>query len=296
MKISRIVGRIISPRDEHYRSNGLTSPVCGMRNLGNTCYINAVIQSLANTPQIKEYCHLNPEDVSGKAGDKNTYNGSLRMAFSTLVNALWSKEYKVVTPLALKDIVSEAHTQFRGTDQNDAHEFLLILLDMLSSESQDSYRQTTSIPNPIVYNIYDNQLTDEQFITNRKRVRDEDLQNDPITSTFQGRIEKQTLCLFCKNSVCVSEQFFCLSVPLVKETIDECVDACFQTEIIKDWRCEKCGRCGDAVIQSKVLCLPPVLILHMIYIDDKHSWKKCVTHLQSQKLVKKYELFSCIVC
>lgn len=53
-----------------------------------------------------------------------------------LCKQLWCGKYKSVAPRDFRNIVGREHKMFATYDQQDAHELLVILIDMLHSELQ----------------------------------------------------------------------------------------------------------------------------------------------------------------
>jgi hypothetical protein len=99
----------------------------GLRNLGNTCYMNASIQMLLSGPQFVH--QLDP------------YKGGRRLVSSlcSLAQDLNDREQVgAATAKALKLAVDDQTDKFRGYQQRDAHEFLGDLLDKLHIELEGS--------------------------------------------------------------------------------------------------------------------------------------------------------------
>ncbi|XP_064170935.1 ubiquitin carboxyl-terminal hydrolase 43-like [Anguilla rostrata] len=124
-----------------------TPGVLGLKNHGNTCFMNAVIQCLSNTDLFAEYLGLElyKSDFIKRANgilseDAQYVRGEVTEQLASLVRALWTLEYTPQLSVEFKNTVSKCSAQFRGNSQQDALEFLLWLLDRVHEDVNSSPR------------------------------------------------------------------------------------------------------------------------------------------------------------
>ncbi|CAI6367923.1 unnamed protein product [Macrosiphum euphorbiae] len=121
--------------------------VCGLRNLGNTCFMSAGLQALLSTESLVSY-FLNFDDD----GSEDTLIGQ----FSDLAKRVWNGQYSVINPHQFKYVLGKRYAQFRDCSQHDCQEFLALLLDSLNDELLMHFakhckltsRKTRKSPNP----------------------------------------------------------------------------------------------------------------------------------------------------
>ena len=108
----------------------------GVRNLGDTCYLSAVLQCLAHAPQLTNYV-LAP-GCAGEDAQKKRANACAALAeYAALVRAYWSRDAAAggdaaVDPTGLRAALLKLHRgAFRPGAPQDAHEALLALLKTL---------------------------------------------------------------------------------------------------------------------------------------------------------------------
>jgi ubiquitin C-terminal hydrolase len=106
--------------------------VNGLINSGYSCFMNVVFQGLACTPGVKEYFlqNLQLEEFPGKQGADSISN-----RFAEFVQVYNSYNDHILDPHRLVQLIVEQSKVFNPRiNQEDAHEFLLYLLDKLSTE------------------------------------------------------------------------------------------------------------------------------------------------------------------
>ncbi|KAG0224367.1 Ubiquitin carboxyl-terminal hydrolase 33 [Actinomortierella wolfii] len=108
----------------------------GLKNLGNTCYINAALQALSNTPALTHYfqtCEaFIPEARRIEYARRN--NQLLVDSYYRFIEAMWSGKSAIYSPSHLVADVKRVNETFQGYGQQDAQEFLRCLLDKLHDE------------------------------------------------------------------------------------------------------------------------------------------------------------------
>ncbi|MBN3275710.1 UBP19 hydrolase, partial [Polyodon spathula] len=106
----------------------------GLFNLGNTCFMNSVIQSLSNTRELRDYFHDQAFKTELNCSNPLGTGGRLAIEFAGLLRSLWKGTHNAFQPSNLKAIVASKASQFTGYAQHDAQEFMAFLLDGLHED------------------------------------------------------------------------------------------------------------------------------------------------------------------
>ncbi|XP_032563999.1 ubiquitin carboxyl-terminal hydrolase 20 [Chiroxiphia lanceolata] len=111
--------------DDDLKPRGLT----GMKNLGNSCYMNAALQALSNCPQFFLEC-------GGLV--RTDKKPALCKSYQKLVSEVWHKKRpSYVVPSSLSHGIKLVNPMFRGYAQQDTQEFLRCLMDQLHEELKE---------------------------------------------------------------------------------------------------------------------------------------------------------------
>ncbi|KAK7476332.1 hypothetical protein BaRGS_00032450, partial [Batillaria attramentaria] len=188
----------------------VTPGYTGLDNLGNTCFMNSVIQVLSNTREFRDFFLDGRFQREINTDNKLGTGGHLAVAFGVLLKTLWSGNKYSCAPGKLKDLVAKKASQFTGFAQHDSQEFLAFLLDGLHEDLnrvQDKpYTATVDSdgrPDEVVAN--------EAWEVYRKR-------NDSfVVDLFQGQYKSKLVCPVCSKVSITFDPFLYLSVPLPKK-------------------------------------------------------------------------------
>lgn len=113
------------------------SGVCGLTNVGNTCYMNSALQCLSNLSAFRTQLLTLPISHFTQA--------TITPAFIRLLSNMWCGQHSFAETRELKDQIGMRVKRFAGYQQQDASEFIEVLLDHMGEEinlvSARCYRQ-----------------------------------------------------------------------------------------------------------------------------------------------------------
>uniref|UniRef100_A0A8C2YY69 Ubiquitin carboxyl-terminal hydrolase 8 n=1 Tax=Cyclopterus lumpus TaxID=8103 RepID=A0A8C2YY69_CYCLU len=250
---------------------GLGASLTGLRNLGNTCYMNSILQCLCNTPAMAEYFNNNyyMEDI-------NRYNilghkGEVAEEFGVIMKALWAGLYKCISPRDFKITIGKINDQFAGCEQQDSQELLLFLMDGL-------HEDLNKADNRKRYKEEENDHMDDQAAADLAWSKHKLLNESIIVALFQGQFKSTVQCLTCHRMSRTFETFMYLSLPL---TLNRCIKDCLRLfskeEKLTDNNkvfCRHCKAHRDSTKKLEIWKVPPIVLVHLKRFSYEGRWKQ----------------------
>ncbi|XP_059151065.1 ubiquitin carboxyl-terminal hydrolase 15-like [Physella acuta] len=189
------------------RSNSSKPGLCGLANLGNTCFMNSALQCMSNVGRLTDYMlsnvwekELNKENPLGMRGEiANTY--------AELIRDIWSGHKSYTVPRNFKIAVGRFAPQFSGYQQQDSQELMAFLLDGLH-EDLNRIRKKPYIELKDSGGRPDKIVAKEAWDNYKKR-------NDSvIVDIFHALLKSTVRCPDCEKISVTFDPFCYLSLPL----------------------------------------------------------------------------------
>ncbi|CAN9511032.1 unnamed protein product [Ophioblennius macclurei] len=268
-------GRSDSPTRDSTNSKSAQGLV-GLKNLGNTCFMNSILQCLSNTHSLRDYCLHNSHRRD--LNNNSRTNTALMEEFAKLIQTMWtSSSSEAVSPSEFKTQIQRYAPRFVGYNQQDAQEFLRFLLDGLHNE----VNRVTVRPRGSAEDF--DHLPDEE---KGKKMWSKYLEREDskIVDLFVGQLKSSLTCSHCGFCSTVFDPFWDLSLPIAKGYGEVSLMDCmrlFTKEDVLDgdekptcYRCKARRRCTKKFTIQK---FPKILVLHLKRFSEARRTSKLST-------------------
>ncbi|XP_029631281.1 ubiquitin carboxyl-terminal hydrolase 4 [Salmo trutta] len=191
----------------NYRESPSQPGLCGLSNLGNTCFMNSALQCLSNASPLTEYflddqyeAEINRENPLGMRGE-------IAESYADLVKQMWLSRSSYVAPRTFKTQVGRFAPQFSGYQQQDSQELLAFLMDGLH-EDLNRVKKKPYLALQDAGGRKDEIVAKEAWTNHR-------LRNDSIiVDIFHGLFKSTLVCPECAKVSVTFDPFCYLTLPL----------------------------------------------------------------------------------
>lgn len=180
----------------------------GLRNLGNTCFMNSALQCLSHVELLTKYFLSNRYQKDLNKDNPLGTGGNLALEYDVHLKELWFGTVPSTTPVGLKRAIGRFAPQFSGFQQHDSQELLAYLLDGLHEDlnrvKQKPYTEVSESDGK----------TDDAVVA--KEAWDRHLlRNDSIfVDHIQGQFKSTVVCPICAKVSITFDPFNCVQLEL----------------------------------------------------------------------------------
>lgn len=182
--------------------------VIGLQNIGNTCFMNSVLQCLLHCRPLCEYFQSGRYKEEINESNPLGSGGKLVNEFARLVERFWlSPSDRVVTPRDLKWVIGQHAPMFVGYQQQDSQELVTFLLDglhedlnLVKNKPYTEAIEANDRPDALVASL----CWDQHLLRNKS----------VIVDIFQGQYKSRLRCPHCSKSSVTFDPFMYLSLPI----------------------------------------------------------------------------------
>ena len=280
----------------------------GLQNIGATCYMNATLQALSNTPQFTEYFltkyKYKPKNIKKKISNE---------MYKVLIN-LWddTKKKGDYSPNDFKEVLSKENPLFAGIQPNDSKDLINFLLERLHQENNTA-SQSNNQNNVIDFSNV-NQLNEKETL-NAFFKDFFSLNNSVISNLFYGVCKIENKCTGCNYSKYNFQVYSFLEFPLKQVNLYmfqngkrlnivnqdgtnpdinlyECFDYYQKVDLMNGQNQMYCNICNsnmDTYYQTSIYSLPHNLIINLN--REKGGVYKCNVNFPETLNILNYVAF-----
>ncbi|XP_069844463.1 ubiquitin carboxyl-terminal hydrolase 50 isoform X1 [Dipodomys merriami] len=232
--------------------------VTGLRNLGNTCYMNAILQCLCSISPLVEY-FLSGKYITALQKDCS----EVATAFAYLMTDMWLGDSDCVSPEIFRSALGNLYPTFMKKTQQDAQEFLIYVLNELHEALKKYHRRSGDKKNT--------QRCCRKAIANETSI---------ITRLFEGQLNYGITCLKCENCTYKNEVFTVLSLSIPSQyqcSLQDCLQCFFQQDTLT-WNnqihCSFCETKQETAVRASISKAPKIIIFHLKRFDIQGTTKR----------------------
>ena len=262
---------------KYANNNNISSDFKGLKNFGNSCYSNVVIQIFTSIP---EFLSILSKRYSIVENENDLFLDYPILSRIIEVISNYKSKNTTLASNYLKEIVNRFDT---SGSQNDAHEFLVFLLDQLNIEllkietkyiinNNSDNNNLNNNQNNINNNINDKNNDEgewEEVKKDGKTMKQtnsiKNFHTSILGEVFQGIIKQDIIQKGKSSSNCQIEPFFTLHLDNEEPNIEQMFEKFFKRKAIEG--------SGDKLIQSFIEKCPKIFIVNAkgFYYDKKNQ-------------------------
>ena len=259
----------------------ISSDFKGLKNFGNSCYSNVIIQILTSIPEFVDVLYNRYSFIENEDDLLIDYP-ILSRVIEIIAN------YKSKNTSLASNYLNEIVNKFDSSgSQNDAHEFLVFILDRLNNELLNIENKYKIINNSNDLNNNDNINEKDKINEDKKEILNEEegeweevkkngktmkqtnsiknFKTSILGEVFQGILKQDIIQKGNSTSNCQIEPFFTLHIDNEESSIENMFEKFFKKKFIVD--------SGDKYIQSFLEKCPKIFIINAkgFFYDKKNQ-------------------------
>lgn len=247
----------------------MSVPTKGLVNHGNTCYVNAALQSLG-------FCHSFMIFV---LKDLDVNRSTLASDLYSLYHEMFMKDAgaSYISPKQLLlTLYSECKSIMNIAEQNDIQEFISVFLDKLINCTKQEMPKPVYVGEVDAHTVFQNRMSKSWYDHHKNEY-------SLLTSVIYSQVITQISCGQCNSLHHNYEVHINYMLPIMCGSLQGCFDAYFSDEAVcNEWKCDKCNQVGtESMKAAKLLKVPNILILTLKRFDE--SMRKINTVVEVPK-------------